>query len=217
MHMPNIHKRVQLKPNEEILEVVHESLIPHAPKFAFFLLLFLLPFLFLFPLMSKGFWGMLFFFLLLIVFGVLLWRQFFKWANTMLIITDKRVIDMNQKALFDREVSEAPYGRIDDVSYRVKGIAATICRFGHVHVKMAGEAADIQFARVKEPARIHSLIQDLRKVLEDEARTRKEEVLHELADEMSLEEVVEIKRERESEAQESALISLYEDDHEDDA
>ena len=80
----------------------------------------------------------------------------------MLIVTDKRVVDIDQRGFFDRIVTEASYAQIDEVSYRVKGFWSTVFRFGALRLDLAGSAADIQFGRIFRPSRIHNLINDLR-------------------------------------------------------
>lgn len=212
MNQKNLHKIIQLKPNEEVVAVVHQSMVPHLHKFALAFLLVLLPFFFMFPLFRSGALGVLGFFILLAVTLYILGRVFLKWANTVLVITDRRIIDIDQKALFDRLVSEAPYAQIDDVSHRIKGVMPTIFRYGQVKVLMSGNAADIEFGRVKQPQRVHDLIQDLRKVIDDEERDFKEQRLHELAKRTSVEEVEEIEQAFRRREMDAGLHELYEDE-----
>ena len=151
-----------LKPHEEVLSVVRQSIIPNGWKFLGYGTWFLLPFFFLFPLVRSGMWGIISFFILLISGLFVLGRTYIRWSKTILIVTDKRVVDIDQKGYFDRTVTEVPYGQIDEVSYRVKGFWATVFRYGYVRLDVSGAAADIQFNRVSRPAHVHNLINDLR-------------------------------------------------------
>lgn len=153
---------IQLKPHEEILQVVRESLVPHSGKFFLLGIWFLLPFFLLFPLLNGGTIGMVTFGLLFVFSTGFLWRASRSWAYTLLIITDKRVIDIDQHGFFDRTVTEIIYDRIDEVTYRTKGIIETVFQYGTIRLHADGTAADIEFVRVKRPARIHNLINDLR-------------------------------------------------------
>ncbi len=152
----------QLKPREEVLEVVHESVIPHLPRFLFLVFWFLLPFFFLFVLFEEGMLGMSAFFVAFFVTLFFLWKALFRWGNTVLVVTDVRVVDIDQKGFFDRTVTEATYKQIDEVNYRVKGFIPTIFRYGTVRLHLSGTAADIEFRNIVRPARIHDLINDLR-------------------------------------------------------
>ncbi len=152
----------ELKPHEEILETVHQTLVPNTPRFALYVLWLVIPFFFLFPLFREGLGGVLVFLGLVISGGVMLLRRSMRWSGTVLVLTDKRIIDIDQRGFFDRIVTEVAYTQIDEASYRVKGFWATIFRYGSIRLDLNGSAADIQFDFVPRPARVHNLINDLR-------------------------------------------------------
>lgn len=152
----------ELKPHEEILATVRQSLIPIFWKFLLFAFWLLIPFFFLFPLFREGVVGVIVFFGLVISGFALFLRQYLRWVGTTLIVTDKRVVDIDQRGFFDRIVTEASYSQIDEASYRVKGFWATVFRYGSIRLDLSGSAADIKFERVNRPARVHNLINDLR-------------------------------------------------------
>ena len=180
---------VQLKGGEEILSIVHEDAIPHAPKFALLFFWIVIPFFFLFPLFHLGLIGVLIFLALLGSALAVTYRQFKKWSHTMLVVTDRRVVDVEQKGLFDRVVTEAPFTRIEEVSYRIKGIFPTIFRYGELHLKLAGAAADIDFRRVRAPSKIQDLINDLCASVKREERDDRETKLRALAKNLSPDEI----------------------------
>lgn len=153
---------IQLKPHEEVLEVVRESIIPQIPRFSLLVLWFVLPFFFLFALFREGVMGVIIFLVVLLSAIFFLSRAVFRWSNTVLVVTDMRIVDIDQNGFFDRTVTEAVFKQIDEVNYRVKGFVPTIFRYGTVRIHMRGSAADIEFARMTRPARIHDLINDLR-------------------------------------------------------
>lgn len=155
----------ELKPHEEVLAMVRQSLIPVCWKFLGLIFWLLIPFFFLFPLIHQGIWGVLVFMVLVISGVILLLREYLRWSGTLLIVTDKRVIDLDRRGFFDRVVTEASYLQIDEASYRVKGFWATVFRYGSIRLDLAGAAADILFERIGRPARIHNLINDLREEL----------------------------------------------------
>ena len=55
-----------------------------------------------------------------------------------LILTTHRVIEVEQKGLFSREVSSFRLDRVQDVTTEVSGILPTMFNFGDVHVQTAG-------------------------------------------------------------------------------
>lgn len=59
---------------------------------------------------------------------------------TVWVITNRRIIDMRQRGLFSREVSEISIDRIENVSVEVPGFIATVLGFGNLKVQTAGES-----------------------------------------------------------------------------
>ncbi len=157
-----ITKLFQLKPKEEIEQVVRVSGIAAFPRFALLGLLFVLPFFFFFPLMRQGVVGVTFFVVIVLVILFFLFREYFRWDRTVLVVTDRRIVDIEQKGFFYKVVSEAPFSQIDEVTYRKKGIGQTLFGFGTLKIHMHGSGADIEFERLPRPAAVYDLINDLR-------------------------------------------------------
>lgn len=156
-----IEKLIQLKPREDVLEVVHETLTANIIKYSLLVIWFLIPFFFLFPLFRNGAFGVFVFFILVLSALFFIGRSFVKLSRTVLVITDMRIIDVDQKGFFDKVVTETSYKQIDEASYRVKGFFPTIFGYGVITLKLNGSAADIEFVNIKKPARIHNIINDL--------------------------------------------------------
>jgi hypothetical protein len=177
----NLEQVIQLKPEEEILMVNREVVLPRLPKILLLALWFLLPFFFLFPLFRIGWIGVVLFLLLVIPAAVFLFRAYRTWSDTLLIITDLRVVDVERRGLFDTEVCEASHADIDEVTFRIKGFFPTLLRYGVVEMKVAGAAADIEFRRLKQPAKVHDLIADLRRGVREPDADPRERRLRQIA------------------------------------
>jgi len=67
------------------------------------------------------------------------------------IVTNDRIIDIEQLGLFSRSISELDLFRIQDVSSEVHGFFPTIFRYGNVVVKTASSNSHIIFRNVKNP------------------------------------------------------------------
>lgn len=79
------------------------------------------------------------------------------------IITSERVINIEQKGLFLRQVSELKYSKVQDVTTNVSGFFATLLNFGDVHVQTAAEEERFRFRQIPDPYEIKSLIMNLQK------------------------------------------------------
>lgn len=55
------------------------------------------------------------------------------------IVTNQRIIDVEQITLFSRQVSEIPLARVQDVTIEVHGILETLFKFGNIRIQTAGE------------------------------------------------------------------------------
>lgn len=55
------------------------------------------------------------------------------------IVTDERIIDVEQKGMFKREASEFMLSKIQDVTVEIPSFLATILRYGNLRVQTAGE------------------------------------------------------------------------------
>lgn len=55
------------------------------------------------------------------------------------IITSERIIDIEQKGLFNREISEFMLDKVQDITVEVPNMLATFLRYGNIVVQTAGE------------------------------------------------------------------------------
>jgi len=93
------------------------------------------------------------------------WMMFFViWTSyylDVLIITDKRVIDIDQKGFFSREVATLSLDKIQDITITISGILATFLDFGTFKIQTAGESEEFIIHDVPEPSKIKSIIYGL--------------------------------------------------------
>lgn len=87
--------------------------------------------------------------------GLFLWMHFFaSWSDHWLdawIITNERVIDIEQHGFFKREVSSFPLSKIQDVTYTISGIVPTWLHFGDVRIQTASISDDLIMKQVPFP------------------------------------------------------------------
>ncbi len=117
-------------------------------------------------------WLLLFFFAVLL--WLLLWILFFvAWTNyylDMWIITDRRIVDIEQKSLFHREASECFIERIQDIKVEMHGILAAILGFGDISIQTAGTAREFLLRQVSRPGDVKELIMRLYQQSRDKGR-----------------------------------------------
>lgn len=126
-------------------------------------LLIIAPFFFLYPLINWSSWGLLIFFGILGIGLILAFRVFIVYSFNIFIITNQRIIDIDQHGFFSRTVSETIYEKIQDVSFKIKGIMRTIFHYGDIIIQTAGSQANIELHGVKDPAKVQQAIIDIQK------------------------------------------------------
>lgn len=188
--MPHISSRYHFRgqhENEEVLRVIHRHWFDILTHFFAILTLsiLLVAGLFAFPLLFPDIVGaknarlFLFventFFILLWLFGFLLWIDYY---FDVWIITSERIINIEQKGLFVRHISELGFSRIQDVTAEVEGILPTVLNYGDVLVQTAGEETRFTFRQVPDPYRVKDMVMKLSKsALNDDLR-KVAEALH---------------------------------------
>ncbi len=102
----------------------------------------------------------LFFYCLWLLF---LWITFFiDWTKYYLdvwYVTEKRIIDVDQKRIFNREISNLRFDKIQDVTIDVHGFLQTLLNFGTVKVQTAAEySGDFCMTMVRNPDEVRRII-----------------------------------------------------------
>lgn len=97
------------------------------------------------------------------------WMIFFIiWTNyylDVLIVTDRRIVDVDQKGFFSREVATLSLDKVQDITVTISGILATFLNFGTIKIQSAGESEEFVIGNMPNPDKIKSVIFDLQNKL----------------------------------------------------
>jgi hypothetical protein len=157
----SIIKKINPRAGEEVITIVRHYGLTFWHKIFAVILLLGLTFFFLFPLFAWGYWGEIIFFFLIFLAALYALQIFIFWYYNAFVVTNMRVIDIDQRGLFERIVSEMTLEKIQDVSYCHKGICQTIFRYGDVRIEIAGTDTGLEIKNVRRPGRAQQLISDL--------------------------------------------------------
>lgn len=107
---------------------------------------------------------------------LLLWINFFVfWTGgyffDVWVITDHRVLYVNQKGLFHREVSTMRLDKIQDIDVEVTGILQSLLGLGTIRIQSAGEIEEFVFNGVADPDGVKETINRLANKQIEESRT----------------------------------------------
>ena len=153
-----------LKENEKVLFEIRRHWYVLAIESSFVILLALIPIM---VIASADYFGfseqtLSLVFFLSVAWILILWSIFFIiWTNYYLdvwVITDQRIIDVEQFSLFSRNVSEFRLDRIQDITVDVKGFLPTMLKFGDIHVQTAGMGNEFHIMQAPEPYKVKDMI-----------------------------------------------------------
>jgi len=152
----------ELTPTEQVLAVFRKHPFYMWLSGAKYILLGVAPFILLSFVSSAGNlfggWMGVFFWIYLII----LWVSFFiEWTDFILdswILTNERLVDVEQLALFSRRISTLSLDRIQDVTVNASGIIDTFLKIGSVHIQTAGAHKEFVIPGARNPEYIKQLI-----------------------------------------------------------
>lgn len=74
--------------------------------------------------------------LIVLLIAFIIWVDYYL---DMWIVTSERIIDIEQRGLFSREISEFMLSRIQDVTVEIPSFFATVLKFGNIIIQTAGD------------------------------------------------------------------------------
>jgi len=154
---------------EEVIKIIRRDVFILLKKVLFFFVLIILPAIIFYFVVLPSYPQILFdsflypFFLILTSFYYLsLWLFFFfsfiDYYLDVWIITDERIIDIQQNGFFSRTISEQRLYRIQDVTSESHGFFPTIFKYGEVYIQTAGTKQRFIFKEVPIPEETRSVI-----------------------------------------------------------
>src|SRR5690606_16606799 len=95
--------------------------------------------------------------LALLVFVVAILDYYFD----IIIVTDRRLVDIDQEQLFYRKISELNLRDVQDTSFHRKGFFPTFLNYGEITIQTAGEKNNFVLNHLRYPSNIAAIISDL--------------------------------------------------------
>jgi uncharacterized membrane protein YdbT with pleckstrin-like domain len=92
---------------------------------------------------------------------IFFFSQFMDYYLDISIVTNDRILDIEQKGLFGRSISELDMTRVQDVHSEIKGIIPTMLNYGKVEVQTAASEENFHFEQVPNPHMVRQRILEL--------------------------------------------------------
>lgn len=99
-----------------------------------------------------------------LIWVFIIWNfLFLLWTDHYLdivVITNKNLIDVEQKGIFAREISILELSKIQDITTDVGGFIPTVLGFGDIHIQSAGTSKEFLIKNIANPDVVRNKIKE---------------------------------------------------------
>ncbi len=153
--------RIHLQDGEQIVHTEHLSLTLVWVPCVFGVALLLGSSFFFYPFLQFGTAGLVPIAALALFGFFLMARGAARWRGSACVLTNQRILRVEQRGWLDRTVASAPLQAIQDVAYRTSGWKGTFLHIGSVRVTFRGVLPTMHFRSVVRPNVLHDLVSEL--------------------------------------------------------
>ncbi len=170
---------MELEPHEYVIYIARKHWFIFVLRLvvigiAGFLPMILIPFFHLVPQLNNIEAYSLFAFFYLVYLSIIWMLLFLAWTDYYLdigVITNKRIMDIEQKGLFNREVSSMRYEMIQDITTEIEGVVPTMLDYGDLFVQTAATTREFYLTQIAYPGKVKEIIiTEMSKMLGDSNR-----------------------------------------------
>lgn len=157
---------IAFEENEYVIHVVHKHWFVFAMRLFAIVVASLFPLLIILaigfipnidPIQASKLFTMFYalFLLFMWMVGFVMWTDYYL---DMLIITNMRIMEVEQKGLFDREISTIRFETIQEIGVEVEGILPTFLGFGDLYIQTAATNREFTMEQITDPAIVKEII-----------------------------------------------------------
>lgn len=166
--MLHLYRLPHPMPGEKVVRIIHRDVFIALKRVGLFVLLLALPAIVLlminqiFPTIDNSGMITIIILLSLSVYLLFIWLLFFfsiiDYILDIWIITDKRIIDVQQNGFFSRVISEQMVAKIQDITSDTHGFWPTVWKYGNLTVQTAAEQNKFYFEEISDPEEVRDLL-----------------------------------------------------------
>ena len=191
---------ITLDDREQLLAIGRRHWSTTIPGLILAGVLIVTPFFFLFTLLHQGALGSIILAICLATGAFSALKTLLRWQRDVLLVTNRRLIDVDQRGVWSRTIEEAPFSEVQELKCERTGFGDVVCRTSTLRVKRQN-ASDIIGARLVQAEKIARMITEQRETQfrQEKPITLREELIRiiKLAPEDRLLEIKELLEEQE--------------------
>lgn len=100
----------------------------------------------------------------LIIIWILIFVSWIDYYLDVWIITNKRIIDIDQKGLFHREIASLRLDDVQDIKIEIFGVIQTLLKVGDLHVQTASPNKEFILYQANNPENVKNVIMHAQKI-----------------------------------------------------
>ncbi|HRY59865.1 MAG TPA: PH domain-containing protein [Patescibacteria group bacterium] len=160
-------KFINQEDDEKVLKIIRRHLFVLFKENAITMLLLMISFIVMAMYFRYNIWVVFVIAFLVFFFCVIsIFYHYFTWEKDVYIITDRRIVDVDQKTLFAKTQKEAFLNKIQDVTMEITGVSGSLFKYGNVLIKTASDNS-LTLDDVHRPEKVQKIIFDLIKQKEN--------------------------------------------------
>ena len=161
--MFDVDEVIQLKEGERVQAMVRKHFSMILPALILSGGLIVVPFFFLFTFVRFGSVGIILFAILIAIGLFVALKTFYIWDAGVFVVTNQRLVKVDQRSLWNRAVSEIALRDVRDLQWERRGIRDTLSKMGTIRVKTGSSSSpDLIVNSIPAPDQVLRLIQELR-------------------------------------------------------
>ena len=147
----------ELNDGEELITILRKHRITLSWFFLKIIIVFALAMVF-FKFAPNEKWAAQIFFVWILLGFIYFFRGIFIWLLDCYIITNEKIIDIDQRGFFQRIVTEVGYGKIQNAFYEIKGPLATFFNYGNLKIQIAQNKGMLLMKQIPNPKKIQNIV-----------------------------------------------------------
>jgi len=154
----------KINQGERVLKVIRRSPWSFGWEILAGVLLLVAAFLLMWSLFHLGTWGVVIFAYLIFLGLVVELQAWLRWYHNFILITDSRIFIYKQQGTLEKEVLEIAHERVAEISFRIKGLVATMAGYGQIKLQYAyrNQPNKVYLKCLPQPRRVQDLLVKLR-------------------------------------------------------
>jgi membrane protein YdbS with pleckstrin-like domain len=147
----------ELNEGEELIVILRKHWITLSWLFLKAIIIFALA-MFFFKLAPNEKWAAQVFIIWISLISIYIFRGIFVWLLDCYIITNKRIVDIDQRGFFQRIVTEVAYEKIQNAIYEIRGPIATFFNYGNIKIQITQNRGLLLMKQIPQPKKIQEVI-----------------------------------------------------------